>query len=326
MTFPIVDQAEALAARGRIGEALRLLQPAAERGDGDALFALATWRLSGEHLPRDLAQARQLYARAAQAGRSDALDIYLAFVANGTGGRADWREARRLLHAFAAVNGALRGQRDLIEAMRLTEDGAPCALPAGDRLSDLPDVTLFRGLFTPAECDFLVRAGEPMLASAMVVDPRTGRLVRDPVRTSETAAFPLALESPAIHALNRRIAATSGTHVTQGEPLQLLSYRPGQQYHPHLDALPTGDNQRILTMLVYLNEGFEGGETQFLPGGPSIRGATGDAILFRNVDAAGRPDPASRHAGLPVTSGRKLLASRRIRARPLDLGDRPGSS
>jgi prolyl 4-hydroxylase len=35
--------------------------------------------------------------------------------------------------------------------------------------------------------------------------------------------------------------------------------------------------------------------------------------MFSNVDADGRPDPLSEHAGLPVTSGTKLIASRWIR-------------
>jgi len=54
-----------------------------------------------------------------------------------------------------------------------------------------------------------------------------------------------------------------------------------------------------------------------------VKGSTGDALIFRNVDASGRPDPAARHAGLPVIRGEKLIASRWIRERPLD-PERPG--
>ncbi|HEY0626532.1 MAG TPA: 2OG-Fe(II) oxygenase [Allosphingosinicella sp.] len=141
----------------------------------------------------------------------------------------------------------------------------------------------------------------------------------NPVRTSDGMAFPLMLENPAVHALNRRLAAASGTQVTQGEPLQILRYSPGQEYKAHVDALPVGTNQRILTMLVYLNEDYAGGETKFLETGLGFKGRTGDALLFRNASADGRPDPMARHAGLPVTRGQKLIASRWIRAKPLDL-------
>ena len=41
-----------------------------------------------------------------------------------------------------------------------------------------------------------------------------------------------------------------------------------------------------------------------------------DALLFRNVTQDGAADPMAQHAGLPVTRGVKLIASRWIRARP----------
>ena len=77
-----------------------------------------------------------------------------------------------------------------------------------------------------------------MLAPAVVVDPATGRQRPDPVRISDSVGFTLPLENPAVHALNRRIAAASGTRAAQGEPLQVLRYRPGGEYKPHFDAIP----------------------------------------------------------------------------------------
>ena len=124
------------------------------------------------------------------------------------------------------------------------------------------------------------------------------------------------IADPAIHALNRRLAAASGTGVEQGEPLQVLRYRPGQQYRPHFDAIPGLANQRVATALVYLNEDYEGGETCFVRSGLKVKGRRGDAIVFRNTTDEGRADPASEHAGLPVTAGVKLIASRWICAAP----------
>jgi prolyl 4-hydroxylase len=69
-------------------------------------------------------------------------------------------------------------------------------------------------------------------------------------------------------------------------------------------------------VLVYLNQGYAGGETEFELAGLTFAGGEGDALLFRNVDDSGQPDPATRHAGLPVTSGTKWLATRWIRQRP----------
>jgi prolyl 4-hydroxylase len=117
-----------------------------------------------------------------------------------------------------------------------------------------------------------------------------------------------------VNALNRRIAAFSGTSVAQGEPLQLLCYRPGAEYRAHVDALPSEPNQRILTVLVYLSNDYAGGETHFPRAGLSFRGNPGDALIFSNVTGDGRLDPLAIHAGMPVTSGVKWIASRWIRA------------
>jgi prolyl 4-hydroxylase len=185
-----------------------------------------------------------------------------------------------------------------------------------------PSVVRFSNLLTATECRYLIDRAMPLLKPSSVVDPRSGKLVRNPIRTSDAAAFPLIDESPAIHALNRRFAAVSRTDPRQGEPLQILRYQGGQEYRPHIDALAPGGNQRRWTLLAYLNEGYDGGETDFPTIGLSIRGKTGDALLFANALDNGLPDERTVHAGLPVKTGAKFVASRWIRAHPLDLSGR----
>jgi prolyl 4-hydroxylase len=135
------------------------------------------------------------------------------------------------------------------------------------------------------------------------------------MRTSDGSTIHWLIEDPAVHALNRRLAAASGSDAAQGEAIQILRYRPGQQYHPHFDFVRASDNQRTWTALVYLNHDYTGGETSFLRTGLKVKGRKGDAIVFRNAGADGGPDPMSEHAGLPVAGGVKYLASRWIRAK-----------
>jgi len=74
--------------------------------------------------------------------------------------------------------------------------------------------------------------------------------------------------------------------------------------------------QRVATFLVYLNDGYEGGETSFPRLDYRFKGATGDALVFANVEPNGAPDPRTMHAGTPTTRGEKWLLSQWIRDRP----------
>ena len=73
--------------------------------------------------------------------------------------------------------------------------------------------------------------------------------------------------------------------------------------------------QRIATFLIYLNDDFEGGETQFPKAGIAHRGSTGDALFFANITPEGAPDPLTLHAGTPPTKGEKWIFSQWIRDR-----------
>lgn len=313
MAEHVVDEAQRLFGSGQFRQGMDLLSRAARAGDAGALEMLASMALSGQIVNRDLALSRNLFGKAALAGSATAAATYRAFIANGTGGPADWNGAIDLLDQAIASDWDAARERQVIAAMQLDENGGPRGPYRGEQLSSSPDVRLFPGLFTTDECDFLIERSLPSLLPSLVIDPDTGQQVPNPVRTSDAVGFPLVAESPAIHALCRRLAEASATHVKAGEPLQILRYRPDQQYRPHFDAVGDEDNQRVLTFLVYLNDDYEGGETEFVATGLKVKGRKGDGLLFRNADASGAPDPRSQHAGLPVRAGEKFLASRWIR-------------
>lgn len=311
---PELVRAFALSKAGRNTEAVAIIS---ELAAGDEPFALATlaemkWR--GGMVPQDLAQGRELYRRASERGHLVAGTVWTNLLANGVAGPRDWDGALARLRGEAKGDPKRRAMLSLIEKMDLTRDGDPVRVPDGEPLSASPEVTLFRQLFSAAECEYLRNAAEPGYTPSVVFDDQR-RLVRDTIRTSDGSTFHWLIENPAVHALNRRLAGVSGTAYEQGEALQILRYRPGQQYRPHLDFTPAADNVRVLTALVYLNDGYEGGETRFLKAGLDVKGRRGDAIVFRNALPGRRPDPSSEHAGMPVTKGTKYLASRWIRER-----------
>lgn len=325
MTSQRVAQAMASAQRGDVVGAARLLEAAARDGEGEAALTLADWRMAGDPIRRDLALARQCYGRAAELGIAVAQPIHIALLANGAGGIGRrWQEALERLGQEARRDPAARAEHEIIAAMHLDPEGDPATLPPPATLNQAPLIRTFAGFLSPAECRYLTRLAGPHLQPSVVIDPQTGRMIQHPIRTADSAGFPFVSEGPALHAINRRIAAATGTDYAQGEPVQILSYAPGQQYRLHSDAIAGEANQRSVTLLVCLEDGFAGGETIFPRLGIAWRGKAGDAIAFANIDVDGRPDPLAWHAGNPVTSGRKVILSKWIRANPLDLSGPPG--
>ena len=307
---------QAALSQSDVREAVRLLEVAAEDGDSLASFELGRWYLAGQLVPRDLVASRSWFGRAAAAGHERARMVHVALLAVGIGGQRSWSAALGELEQASNDISQAAMELELIARMAIDDEGNPRSIPTATKESESPDVQWVRSLFTPEECRALVSLATPFLNPSVIVDPASGQLRPDPVRTSDAATFPWVDETPFIHAVNRRLAAVTGTAVEQGEPLQVLRYSPGQEYRKHSDALPNADNQRILTALVYLNEGFEGGETVFPSAELTLRGKTGDVLVFRNTDEQSKSDPRAIHAGLPVTSGTKWLASRWIRERP----------
>lgn len=82
------------------------------------------------------------------------------------------------------------------------------------------------------------------------------------------------------------------------ERFRFYRYDPGERFAPHRDGPYRRDNGEIslLTFMVYLNEGFTGGETKFTT--TSIVPQVGMALLFEHP---------LLHEGAAVTSGRKYV-------------------
>lgn len=317
-TLDSVGRANAFLAAGDRARAITLIEQAAAAGQNEALFTLAVWLLAGDPTPRDLPRARAVLRRCASTGNGDAAMIEIALTATGSGGAPDWAGALVLLKQAAKTHPVAAEHAALIDAMALNELGDPVTLPDAETLGEAPNVRRYPGLLSAAECAHVIAWTEGQLQAAVVIDPRTGRTMQHPIRTSDGAVIGPARETLVIHAINRRLAAASETLTKQGEPLAVLRYAPGQQYRPHLDTITGTANQRILTVLVYLNAGYGGGETLFTATGVKVEPRAGDAIVFSNTLPDGRADPRSIHAGLPVTHGVKRLATRWIRAQTYD--------
>jgi prolyl 4-hydroxylase len=312
-------QAQALGRAGRPQEAVALIERAAAAGDAEGNFILAHWLLYGSDRPRDVPAASRCLELAASGGNAEAVRLLAHLTANGVGRPADREKAIAMLRGIAAADPAAAEELDLLPRMMSMTDAQGTTR---ERLSSDPSIEIVKGLLLPEECAYLMRRAEPDLRPSLVDDPVAGRGRPDPIRTSHGTAFVPHDEDLVIGEINLRLAMATGTDVRQGEALYVMRYKPGQQYRPHHDALGGLMNQRAWTAIAYLNEDYEGGATVFPQVGVSVRGRAGDVLIFGNVDADGRPHPRMLHAGEPVTSGAKWIATRWIRAAPHDPYDR----
>ncbi|KAK2408760.1 putative prolyl 4-hydroxylase [Trifolium repens] len=169
-----------------------------------------------------------------------------------------------------------------------------------------------------------------------VVDNETGKSVNSSVRTS-SGTFIERGHDKIVRNIEKRIAEFTFIPVENGEEVNILHYEVGQMYVPHTDYFDDEFNtahggQRIATMLMYLSDVEEGGETVFPAAkgnfssvpwwnelsdcgkkGLSIKPKRGDALLFWSMKPDGTLDPSSLHGGCPVIKGDKWSCTKWMR-------------
>lgn len=194
-----------------------------------------------------------------------------------------------------------------------------------EQLSADPLIYVMRGAIARPLCRYVMAVGAGLIRTSDVVDTETGKAKVDPYRTGFQHQFMPGLCDFTVALFDHMIAAQTKTALKHGEPLTMLVYRPGQQYKPHWDHLvDTMDEafgrlgrsgNRLYTALVTLDDDFKGGATRFTRLNIDVRLDPGDMLVFRNMDEAGARADDTMHAGLPVESGVKWLASKWIRER-----------
>jgi prolyl 4-hydroxylase len=316
---------------------ITLVIDAARTGDWEALRDIALLLEMAD--PGSLV-AQDLLLRAALKG--DGLAAFAILRRQMQTGRAvareeicvQWRNGMsRVNHPLASTVANAVVQPD---AQPPLPEGEPDWARIAERLATPPDIAIanaqsacerppirrFDKLLTVEECEYLMGLSARHLRPAEIVDQSSGQPLQSRVRTNHVAVMWPVQQDLVLHALNLRLAAAAGLPPQNGEMINVLVYRPGEEYRPHYDFFPLEaakadvSGQRIRTLLVYLNAGYDGGETHFLTAGMKIKGNIGDAVLFHNCDAAGAPDKSSLHAGLAVTSGQKWLLSKWYREKP----------
>lgn len=187
-----------------------------------------------------------------------------------------------------------------------------------------PVVALLDNVMSTQECDRLIEMSRAKLQRSTIVDPTNGehKVIVD--RGSSGTHFAVN-ENAFISSLDRRIAELMHWPLEHGEGLQILNYQVGGEYKPHFDYFPPEQvgsglhlakgGQRVSTLILYLNDVDQGGETIFPAIHLSVIPKKGSAIYFEYCNDAGQVDPSTLHGGAPVLSGEKWIATKWMRQR-----------
>jgi prolyl 4-hydroxylase len=336
MTDAQYQTALTLFGQGRHAEGAQMLGQAASAGHVPAMSLLGGQLFAGRGVPPDPVTGIRLILGAAERGGGFACAMAANLCAKGYSGQPDWPRALNYLQraaelGFEPARAQLRlmsGYKAGIDWKRLRRAVNIAAwrkIPAPVTLSEDPLIRTVPGLLSPQLCDALIAKARPLLGPAPVYNElRGGNALADERRHSSTY-FDITESDLMTEAICTRVCALAGLPTAHAEALQVLHYKPGEYFAPHLDCWNpefAGHaetlrlyGQRAYTVLVYLNDDFEEGETEFLWLKQRYKGGKGDALMFRNVAADGLPDPRTMHAGRPPAAGEKWLLSVWIRDR-----------
>ncbi|CAN7033349.1 unnamed protein product [Brassica rapa subsp. trilocularis] len=196
-----------------------------------------------------------------------------------------------------------------------------------------PRAFLYHNFLTNEECEHLISLAKPSMKKSKVVDVKTGGSKDSRVRTS-SGTFLKRGQDEIVEEIENRISDFTFIPVENGEGLQVLHYEVGQKYDPHHDYFSDEYNvkrggNRIATVLMYLSDVEEGGETVFPAAkgnisdvpwwnelsqcgreGLSVLPKKRDALLFWSARPDATLDPSSLHGGCPVIKGNKWSSTK----------------
>ncbi|MCK6205623.1 2OG-Fe(II) oxygenase [Bacillus infantis] len=179
-----------------------------------------------------------------------------------------------------------------------------------------PLIVILGNVLSDEECEGLIRMSEDKLKRSKIGNTRTV----DDIRTSSSMFFEEG-ENELVARIERRLSQIMNIPVEHGEGLQMLNYHIGQEYKAHFDffssASRAASNPRISTLVMYLNDVEEGGETYFPKLNFSVNPQKGSAVYFEYFYDNQDLNDLTLHGGAPVIKGSKWAATQWMRRKKL---------
>jgi len=319
------------------------LRRRADRGDAVAMRRLGSRLLIGDRAPLEPKQGFGWIARGAADGDVAALELMATLTGIGAFAPQSWPDAFDFLGRAAERGGAsAQAQIRLLAAgpqaaapieptegwadlARRIDVAAWTAPPPRKPLWETPRIRMAERFASGPVCDWIKARAQGHMRPALMYHGETKTAELDPHRTCSDYQFDILNTDLVLLLVRARVAELTKLPTVAMEPPRVFHYALGEQIKPHYDrcgnAVEGYDEggyrgDRIVTFLLYLNDDFDGGELDFPKSGVKFKGIKGDAIYFAHVDAAGKPDPLSLHAGLTITRGDKWVLSQWIHDRP----------
>lgn len=167
---------------------------------------------------------------------------------------------------------------------------------------------------TQEECQELIQMIDAHHTRSSVVEGGKDRTAITDFRTSSTSN--LDMKNPTVSKIHQKIADYLNLDIENGEALQGQLYEVGQYFKPHNDFF-TGpgydmhckvSGNRTHTLMIYLNEDFEGGGTNFPTLKKTVEPETGKALWWYNIKD-GEYQNQYLHEGVEVKEGKKYIVT-----------------
>jgi len=212
-------------------------------------------------------------------------------------------------------------------------------------VSSSPRVYIFDDFFSDRECEYLINLSSGKLQPAGVVAHKDTKYDLQTLSRNNEQHWITNHEErdyPVLRHLIRRMHRVARIPDTDAEGLQIGRYTEGQKYEMHIDSAPAHDVTRPATLLMYLSDVEEGGDTLFplsqrdqcharwygdeygcakcckedLSGTLKLHPKKGTAVLFFSHAPNGKLDDLTEHIACPVRAGTKWIAQRWFRTLP----------
>ena len=172
---------------------------------------------------------------------------------------------------------------------------------------------------SPAECQEVIRVAKQHGLHNSEVYGSAADSVNNEARISETAWLPNN-KSPIVEKVSRLCQELTLYPIENMEDLQVVRYPPGGFFKPHYDCCDGGPDEcrrmnaqggpRRVTMIIYLNDDYQGGETMFPKMGFQVVPKTGKAVVFWSTTDTDEVIRDSFHGGNPVIGGEKWICNK----------------